>query len=452
MFYKIRNILIALSVCAFVLPVEEAKAQGLVSLSEEAMFEDGLDTETGTKAPEIPVENNMPKGPNANPGGPVIPKGPNANPGGPVIPKGPNANPNGPIIPKGPNANLNGPIVPKGPNAVLNNPAPVSAPVAAPVDSVGASNLANMVDESLFKQMSEIEKKTAILNLELKRERLQNEVEAVKNQRKQALIAEQEKAEAERLRKLEAEKKIEKELLIEKEKLRELDMKFEVLRQEKVLDAYKNKVLEENQKWIEHNAAFYKQIADLRSSKKNLVDDFKAKMNVLRNEALNVQKALDEKDKKHKEIVNDLNMQMEILRKRVSTMETERETLLNNPFAGATPAAGDATTIVVGGQNGEAGVVVDEPLKNDLSTLYAVTEIRGKGGELIARLINKNGIAFYVKKGTALQSGHIIGDITTTYVVASKGAEKEYLYFAAGGILPTETKRFEVGPDDKESD
>ena len=240
MFYKIRNILIALSACAFVLPVEEAKAQGLVSLSEEAMFEDGLDTETGAKAPEIPVENNMPKGPNANPGGPVIPKGPNANPGGPVIPKGPNANPNGPIIPKGPNANPNGPIVPKGPNAVLNNPAPVSAPVAAPVDSVGASNLANMVDESLFKQMSEIEKKTAILNLELKRERLQNEVEAVKNQRKQALIAEQEKAEAERLRKLEAEKKIEKELLIEKEKLRELDMKFEVLRQEKVLDAYKN--------------------------------------------------------------------------------------------------------------------------------------------------------------------------------------------------------------------
>ena len=76
--------------------------------------------------------------------------------------------------------------------------------------------------------------------------------------------------------------------------------------------------------------------------------------------------------------------------------------------------------------------------------LYAVTEIRGKGAELIAKLLNKSGTTFYVKKGTSLQSGHVIKDITPTYVMAEKDGEKSYLYFAAGGILPSETTKFEV--------
>jgi hypothetical protein len=63
---------------------------------------------------------------------------------------------------------------------------------------------------------------------------------------------------------------------------------------------------------------------------------------------------------------------------------------------------------------------------------------------MVAKLINKNGTAFYVKKGTVLQSGHIIGEITSTYVTAEKSGDRNYLYFAAGGILPTETTKFEL--------
>jgi electron transport complex protein RnfG len=48
MFYKIRNILLIL--LSFVLTSVEAKAQGVVSLSEEAMFEDELDTALETPA------------------------------------------------------------------------------------------------------------------------------------------------------------------------------------------------------------------------------------------------------------------------------------------------------------------------------------------------------------------------------------------------------------------
>ena len=56
MFYKIRNILLIL--LSVVLTNIEAKAQGLVSLSEEAMFEDELDTELKSDNKEKENENN----------------------------------------------------------------------------------------------------------------------------------------------------------------------------------------------------------------------------------------------------------------------------------------------------------------------------------------------------------------------------------------------------------
>ena len=83
-------------------------------------------------------------------------------------------------------------------------------------------------------------------------------------------------------------------------------------------------------------------------------------------------------------------------------------------------------------------------MKTDLSQIYVVTEIRGQGNELVARIYNKNGTAFYVKKGTVLQTGHVVSEISTTYVMVNKDGEKSYLYFAAGGILPAETKQMEV--------
>ena len=93
-----------------------------------------------------------------------------------------------------------------------------------------------------------------------------------------------------------------------------------------------------------------------------------------------------------------------------------------------------------------------EPVETDLTKLYGVTEIRGKGDELVARLINKSGTAFYVKKGTSLQSGHIVSKITTTYVMAEKNGDRQYLYFSAGGILPTEISGLDLTAETEGSD
>lgn len=103
-----------------------------------------------------------------------------------------------------------------------------------------------------------------MLNLELRREKVKNEIEAIKNQRKEALEKEKEKEEAKRKARIEWEKAQEQKVVQEQQKLRELDIAFEKLRQEKLLNSYKNKMLEINQQWIKKNAALYEQMDKIK--------------------------------------------------------------------------------------------------------------------------------------------------------------------------------------------
>lgn len=445
MFYKIRNLLLFLISAFAALNAVQAKAQGVVSLSEEAMFDDEL--ETNNDFPEL----EMPK-------------------------KAEEA----PVLPDDTAKTETAAAQTVAPSAPASAPAPIPAPrevnltnsaTQAKQAAVQANPLfGNSRDEiqpvtavsgDLFQQMSDIEKRTALLNLELKRERLQNEIEAVKNQRQQAIEQEKEKAEQQRLKSLEFEKEQERKVLQEQEKLRELDIKFETLRQEKLLGAYKNKMLEENQKWIEHNAAFYRQIADLRKSKRDLTEATKKKLEDIKKEALNAREAHETKIKFFQREIKDQQAQIGVLRNRIETMEAEREEMRRNPFADpetakAIAAAGFSQgtpgTVAADPALGSNSSSVEEPVETDFSKLYAVTEIRGQGGELIAKMVNKNGTAFYVKKGTVLQTGHTVGDITLTYVSAERGGEKKYLYLAAGGVLPTESQNAETAKTKEKDD
>jgi hypothetical protein len=413
MFYKIVNFRTSIVIAGAVLLASSAVAQGLVSLSEEAMFDDELESnQEAPKAPEDPVAE-----------------------------------------PAADAEQQDAAETPSNEKSQASTPdasTPEAQPFAVDTKGLFADSEDNSgTNEDLFKQMSDLEKKTALLNLELRREKLQNEIEAVKNARRQALQAEADKVEAARLKRIEAEKAKEKEVLVEQEKLRELDIKFENLRQEKILGAYKNKMLEENQKWIANNAEFYKQIADLRKARKSLAEDSQKKFDSLKAAAAEAQSVHRTKIETYKKEAKSLRTQIDILRNRITSLEKEREEAKRNPFAGqdfVPQAAGspstDASDQDVGG----------EPQSTELSKLYAVTEIRGLGGELVAKLINKSGTTFYVKKGTILQSGHVVGDITLTYVTADRDGERQYLYFAAGGTLPVETSSLSVVSQDDEAD
>lgn len=295
------------------------------------------------------------------------------------------------------------------------------------------------IDDEVFFRMSDLEKQTALLNLELRREKVKNEIEAIKNQRKQAVVQEKEKAEEKRRKQIEWEKNQEQKVLQEQQELRELDIQFEKIRQEKLLNAYKNDMLSAHQDWIEHEGGLYKQIDDLRKQKQGILDDTKNKLSSIKANIAAVSARVPEMIKHFEKELENKQTQITLLKSRIEAQERELEK--RNPFA----EAGDAGNVAAEtGTDAPVEVPAVTPLK--LANMYAVMEIRGQNGELVAKLINQEGMPFYVKKGTMLQSGHEINEITSTYVKAEKEGLNDYLYFAAGGILPHEQPASQITP------
>ena len=189
-----------------------------------------------------------------------------------------------------------------------------------------------------------------------------------------------------------------------------------------------------------------------QKSIKNMIEKLKSKISSIKTKAQEKREEFIRRITDYEKRLEDKSSQIDILRSRIANLEKEREEAKRNPFAGldksqiAAAAGIDVNALDAFTQAASNGAIMNnaEPVETDLTKLYGVTEIRGRGDELIARLVNKNGTAFYVKKGTSLQSGHVVTKITTTYVLAEKIGDKQYLYFAAGGILPTEVSGIEL--------
>ena len=425
MFYKIRNIL-WLAVMAFGLAANTAgnvRAQGVITLSEEAANDDALNQDIPDEISLFADDGGSSSG--ADELGGIKPEKPaDSNPAAAE----PQTEGPQPPLP----AAVNMPNTTAAPAAAVPAALPVQAPATpqAPAANTGTPIMAD-------KLMSTPGAGVGILDLELRREKIRNEIEAIKNQRKQAVVEEQEKKEAQRREKLEWEKEQEQKVLQEQQKLRELDIQFENARQEKLLNAYKNQMLAENQKWIDHNAGLYKQIEDVKKEKQAIYDDTKKKFEEITSSARNAALTVREVRAAHKKEVEDLQTQISILKARIEAQE--QEMARQNPFA-----EGEAEQQPQVTADKDSVTLADMKLAN----MYAVMEIRGQGGELIAKLINQDGMPFYVKKGTTLQSGHQVDEITSTYVRAERNGLKDYLYFAAGGILPLEQPASTLLPKD----
>ena len=160
-------------------------------------------------------------------------------------------------------------------------------------------------------------------------------------------------------------------------------MAYEKLRQEKLLNNYKNKMLADNQKWIENNAKVYDQISQLKKENKEFIENVKKKMAVLTEASDQATKTAMEAKERYQREKASLQTQISILKAR---LEAEEKT---NPFAEAANAAA-------------AEQKEDEVRLNDV---YVIMEIRGQGGKLAAKLINKDGMPFLVQEGTTLQTG-----------------------------------------------
>ena len=317
------------------------------------------------------------------------------------------------------------PVLPKQPgnDAVIPNTSATVDGLIRPEDDPlpditdfganGESGALSQIDTNLFSKMSTLEKQSALLSLELRREKIRNEIEAIKAQRQQAQLEQQAAEEEKQRKKQEWENEQKKKLMEEEQKLKEIEAQIEQLRQEKIIKVYKEEMLAEKQEWIKNNERIYQMMAEIENDREFLINDFKMKLSNLRNLASKtVTDARNARDR-HNRDIEALKTKISVLQSRLDAELAEKNK--TNPFA-QLPA--------------EKQVM--------LSDVYAIMEIVGKGENLAAKLINKNGDYFMVRKGTALQTGHVIDEISETYIRGDLNGAKDYLYFAAGGILDSE--------------
>ncbi len=299
----------------------------------------------------------------------------------------------------------------------------VDAP-KSPFESFGNAILSK-VDNDLFNQMSNIEKQNTILNLQLKREELRNKVAALRAAREQAKLEAEARriAEEQKIKDMEAERQAK---ILEAERLlREKEMELEKVRQGKIINDYMNQMLIMNQKWIEKNAELQSQILELREERKTLVKNFEEKLDDLLKRSREVKENAQVALTNHQNMIDTFNSQIEQLKQSVVDAESrlrQAQSDAENPFAEGSDAPGrDAI---------------------DMAQEYAIMDITGKGKDIVAKIVNREGTTFIVHKGSMLKGGEVVTNITETYIAFDNRGVKSYLY-TGGSVLEYEpTKSF----------
>lgn len=291
---------------------------------------------------------------------------------------------------------------------------PAAEAPKSPFESFGNAILAR-VDNDLFNQMSDIEKQTTLLNLELKREELNNKVEALKAARKRA--QDEEIARRKELEEKMKDREAQRQALIiaEQEKLRQREIELEKVRQARVLNEYMNEMLVINQKWVEKNASLQARIKELEQERIDLIKNFEKQAGDVHREISSVKKHADAALSTHERVITSMNAQITQLRR--SLVENEerykrlRDGNLENPFAA----------------NG-----LDENAV-DMSKEYAIMDITGKGDNIVAKIVNREGATFIVHKGSMLKGGEVVTAIDDNYIAFENKGVKSYLY--TGGTI-----------------
>ncbi len=288
-------------------------------------------------------------------------------------------------------------------------------------------------NNDLFNQMSDIEKQTTLLTLELKRERIRNEVEAARAVREKA---EQEKLameEAKRREQIEWEKEQEAKIIREQVALKQKEIELEKVKQRKALTAYMNSMLEQKQAWIEENGKLYDEIKGLKETNKKIRDSYRKDLNTISVETEKVVKSAETAKSNYDRTVASLTAQNAQLKKRI---EADAAAAKNN---------GGVDSLAPGGE--KLSTSADALIKQiDIAKEYAIMEIFGHEDDLSVKLINKQGDSFIAKPGTVLATGHTIEEIGPNYVEFDRNGLKDFLYTATGPLAAEQRKI--TDPDD----
>ena len=322
------------------------------------------------------------------------------------------------------------------------------------MDNLGNSILSQM-DGDLFSQMSEIEKSTTLLTLELRREKIRNEIEAQKAIRQKNIDDQKRKEAEEKLKELEKEKQIEARVLQEKQILRDKEKVLEILKQRKLLNAYMNQMLVTEQTWLKEKEALYAQLAQAEEEKKELVKMFKARIDkVLEASQKNIQVA-ESARANFERIVKGLKARNEQLRKRVEAdakiIKNAKNSLYLKSLSIEELKTKNAAMNIsaIADANANATAAIEEAEQTDeikeqepepkLSAQYAILGITGRSGIMSVEVIDTKGQSLSLKVGSPLPTGHVVSEIGSDYAKFSRDGSDDYLYVGKtiDGVEPT---------------
>lgn len=283
-------------------------------------------------------------------------------------------------------------------------------------------------NNDLFNQMSDIEKQTTLLSLELKRERIRNEVEAAKAVREKAEYEKRSQEEAKKRQEAEWKNQQALNMVKAQEELKQKEIELEKVKQRKALTAYMNSMLEQKQLWIAENGKLYDEIKKLKETNSALRASYKNDLNAVQAESSKILNSADTARNNYERAVASLTAQNAQLRKRIETMEKASKADAN-PFANKSKSNNQIST--------SADALI-RPV--NISKEYAIMEITGQGDELFVKLINKEGDSFVAKTGTILNTGHMIEEITPNYVQFDRNGLKDFLYTATSALSSEPSK------------
>lgn len=321
-----------------------------------------------------------------------------------------------------------------------------------------SQSLLGKVSTELFRQMADIERQNALLALQLKRESLRSEIEAIKRQRRLALQEEISKKEEARRKQLEWEHEQEQEKIEAEKKMQEEKNKMLISQLTEKLEETETRLTSELKELKQEKQ---EQAQKLKEEKEKAVKSLKAELEKLKEENARTKKNANSKiialaeaaKKKGQKLAQAAKRTTEIQKKQIEELKRKLNArineinLLNKKNLELVEIK---ETVDESEDTPEVEEFSDENILNmqvvssydenqtPAEELYAVLEVRGSRDDVVAKLLTKDGFTFLVKKGTLLSSGHKVVDIKKNHIKVSKNGRLEIIGFPAGGVMDRE--------------
>ena len=278
------------------------------------------------------------------------------------------------------------------------------------------------LSSDVFREMAEIEQENNTLMLQLKRDKLRSEIDALKTANRQTLFNEIERREKMTQARLEweLEQELKRQAAVERKQQAEI-------RQKQIEAALKREEERRIQREKEAELARIKQEEEKKEAEKKLLAEQKKKQDALSMIQLNKIKP------------TLMAVTRPLKPKRVPSEEALQRSSLSDSLLAYKKAGKDPAALADSELNAQ-GLKIDEEEIVPIKTLYAIKGIHGADGRMIVKLVSlEDEKILYQKEGGELPSGHVITRINKDSIVVKKGkAKEETLPFSVGGYVQSQ--------------